>query len=276
MLRKYKPFLKAGAMNAFAFKGAIFTWLFISFLQILCVVFLWIAVYQYSENGMDSVINGFTFKEMIVYNVFVNIFGFATLGGDTLFTINEDIKKGTIDLAFTKPISYRLRLGMENLGNLLAINMMIGIPGFVIAFIVFISIGYIQVTPLFFIISIILFLIGQLIANLLNDTINYICGVLCFYTSSGWGINQAKDVIVSFLCGRLLPLAFFPGLFGVIIGYLPFAGISYYPVLILIGKVDLLTSIHYVGFSLSWLILLNILAKLLFNHASKKITVQGG
>jgi hypothetical protein len=34
--------------------------------------------------------------------------------------------------------------------------------------------------------------------------------------------------------------------------------------------------IHYVGFSLTWLILLNIFAKLLFNHASKKITVQGG
>ena len=259
MLRKYKPFLKAGAMNAFAYKSAIFTWLFISILQILCVVFLWVAVYQNSPDGMDSIINGFTFKEMIVYTVFVNIFGFATLGGDTLFIINEDIKKGTIDLAFTKPISYRLRLLSENLGNLFAVNLMIGIPGFVIAFIVFASIGF-----------------AQFIANLLNDTISYICGVLCFYTSSGWGINQAKEVIVSFLCGRLLPLAFFPGIFGTIIGYLPFAGISYYPVLILIGKVDVLKSIHYVGFSLCWLILLNIFAKLLFNHASKKITVQGG
>ena len=139
MLKKYKPFLRAGMMNAFAYKSAIFTWLFISILQILCVVFLWVAVYKNSPDGVDSVINGFTFKEMIVYNVFVNIFGFATLGGDTLFTINEDIKKGTIDLAFTKPISYRLRLLMENFGNLLAINIMIGIPGYVIAFIVFIS-----------------------------------------------------------------------------------------------------------------------------------------
>ena len=276
MLKKYKPFLKAGMMNAFAYKGAIFTWLFISILQILCVVFLWVAVYKNSPDGIDSVINGFSFKEMIVYNVFVNIFGFATLGGDTLFIINEDIKKGTIDLAFTKPISYRFRLLMENLGNLFAINIMIGLPGYIIAFIVFISIGFIQLSPLTIIISILLFLIAQIIANLLNDTISYICGVLCFYTSSGWGINQAKEVIVSFLCGRLLPLAFFPGVFGVIISYLPFAGISYYPVLILMGKTDILMGIHYVGFSLTWLILLNIFAKLLFNHASKKITVQGG
>lgn len=33
MLRKYKPFLKAGMMNAFAYKGAIYTWLFISILH---------------------------------------------------------------------------------------------------------------------------------------------------------------------------------------------------------------------------------------------------
>ena len=276
MLRKYKPFLKAGAMNAFAYKSAIFTWLIISILQIICVVFLWVAVYKNSSDGMNSVINGFTFKEMIVYTVFVNIFGFATLGGDTLFMINEDIKKGTIDLAFTKPISYRVRLMSENLGNLLALNLMIGIPGFTIAFIVFGLIDFITITPLSLIISILLFIVAQVIANLLNDTISYICGVLCFYTSSGWGINQAKEVIVRFLCGGLLPLAFFPGVFGKVIEYLPFAGISYYPVLILIGKVDILKSIHYVGFSFCWLVLLNIFAKLLFNHASKKITVQGG
>ena len=239
-------------------------------------MFLWVAVYKNSPSGVDSVINGFTFKEMIVYNVFVNIFGFATLGGDTLFTINEDIKKGTIDLAFTKPISYRIRLLTQNLGNLFAVNVMIGIPGFIIAFIVFISIGYITVTPLSLIMGVLLFLIAQIIANILDDTISYICGVLCFYTSSGWGINQAREVIVSFLCGRLLPLSFFPGIVGIIVGYLPFAGISYYPVLILTGKVDLLTSIQYIGISLSWLVLLNIFAKLLFNHASKKITVQGG
>ena len=196
MLRKYKPFLKAGAMNAFAYKSAIFTWLIISILQIICVVFLWVAVYKNSSDGMDSVINGFTFKEMIVYTVFVNIFGFATLGGDTLFMINEDIKKGTIDLAFTKPISYRVRLMSENLGNLLAVNLMIGIPGFTIAFIVFGLIDFITITPLSLIISILLFIVAQVIANLLNDTISYICGVLCFYTSSGWGINQAKEVII--------------------------------------------------------------------------------
>ena len=275
-MRKYKPFMKTGAMNAFAYKGSIFTWLFISALQIVCVVFLWVAVYQNSPGGADAVINGFTFREMIVYTVFVNIFGFTTLGGDTLFTVNDDIKKGTIDLAFTKPISYRLRLMAENLGQFYAVELMIGIPGFVIAFIVFAATGMITVTPVSLLFSVILFLLAQLAANLLDDTISYICGVLCFYTSSGWGINQAREVVVSFLSGRLLPLTFFPGFFATIVGFLPFAGISYYPVLILMGKADIRIAVHYVGFSFVWLLLLSLFAKLLFHHASKKITVHGG
>lgn len=276
MLRKYKPFLKAGTMSAFAYKGSIFTWLFISALQIVCVVYLWVAVYQNSPDGVDSVINGFSFREMIVYTVFVNIFSFTTLGGDTLFVINNDIKMGTIDLAFTKPISYRLRLLAENLGQFFAVEFMIGIPGYLVAFIIFISTGMISVTPVSLIISVILFLFAQLAANMLGDTISYICGVLCFYTSSGWGINQAREVVVSFLSGSLLPLSFFPGIFGTIVRFLPFAGVSYYPVLILMGKADLLNSIYYVGFSLVWLLLLSAFAKLLFHHASKRITVHGG
>ena len=247
MLRKYKPFLKAGTMSAFAYKGSIFTWLFISALQIVCVVYLWVAVYQNSPDGVNAVINGFSFKEMIVYTVFVNIFGFTTLGGDTLFVINNDIKKGTIDLAFTKPISYRLRLLAENLGQFLAVECMIGIPGYLIAFIIFIATGMLTVTPVNLIIAVILFLFAQLAANMLDDTISYFCGVLCFYTSSGWGINQAREVVVSFLSGRLLPLTFFPGFFATIVGFLPFAGISYYPVLILMGKADIRIAVHYVG-----------------------------
>lgn len=277
MLSRYKPFIKAGAMSMFSYRFRLITWIIVSFFQIACIVFMWVAIYKNSPNGVDSVINGFTFKEMIVYNVFVSIFGFVSLVGDTLWEINEDIKRGTIDLQFTKPLSYRLKFIFETTGCLFAINALFGLPMFIIAYVIFVSIGYITIpSVLGFLGAIALFLCAQLIACLLNDTINYICGVLCFYTSSGWGINQAKDVIVRFLSGGLLPLSFFPGWFGTVIHFLPFAGIAYYPVLILIGKTDVLMSVHYVGFSLCWLLLLNGMAKLLFNHASKKITVQGG
>lgn len=277
MFKKYKPFFRAGAMDLLAFKFNLFTWLFVTILQVACVLFLWIAVYKNSPQGFDSIINGYSFKEMICYLVFINIFNFVIFSNNTMWTIKEEIKDGTIAMAFIKPISYRLRFVFTTLGNVFMQNLLVGLPCFSIAYIVFISLGYIQIVSVgIFILHIVLFILAVLIATLLNDVIDYIFGVLCFYTSSGFGIAQIKNVIIGFFSGTLLPLSFLPGLFGIIVQYFPFSGMGQNPVLIFLMKIDSVESIKLIGLSLAWLILLEFVAFLLFKHASKKVTVQGG
>lgn len=277
MFKRYKPFFKAGAMDLLAYKFNILTWLVVSVFEVVCIVFLWIAVYQNSSDGVNSIINGFNFKEMISYLVFINMFTFVTFDGTTLWTINEEIKKGTITMAFTRPISYRKRFIATTLGALSVMNLMLGLPCFIIAYIVFILIEFIAVESIWiFAAHIILFFIAQLLAALINDVLNYIFGVLCFYTSSGWGINQIKQVIVMFLSGTLVPISFFPDTIKTIVGYLPFAGMAQNPVLILLMKVDIVNSLILIGISLFWWIVLEVFGMILFNKASKKVTVQGG
>ena len=277
MLKKYKPFFRAGAMDRLAFKFNLFTWVFVTVFEVACILFLWIAVYKNSPNGLDSVINGYTFKEMICYLVMINIFTFVVFSSDTMWQIKEEIKDGTIAMAFIKPISYRARFIFTNLGNVFMQILLIGLPCFSIAYIVFICIGYIQIASIWiFLLHLILFVIALLFSTLLNDVIDYIFGILCFYTSSGWGLSQIKNVIIGFFAGTLLPLSFFPGIFGEIIEYFPFAGMAQNPVLILLMKVDPIESLKLIGLSCIWLILLECFAALLFKHASKKVTVQGG
>lgn len=277
MFKRYKPFFRAGAMDFLAYKFSVFTWLIISGLQVLCVVFLWTAVYKNSVDGVNTIINGFSFKEMIVYLVMINIFMFIMGDSTTLFTINDEIKDGTIAMSFTKPISYRTRFIATTLGSAALNFLIIGLPGFTIAYIVFGIIGFIKFTSIWsFLLYILLFLISGIIAILINDVICYIFGVMCFYTSSGWGLNQIKEVVVDFLSGTLIPLSFFPGVFKTIVNMLPFAGMAQNPVLILLMKVDYLEALKIIGLGLGWLIILEIFAKLLFSHASKKVTVQGG
>ena len=83
-------------------------------------------------------------------------------------------------------------------------------------------------------------------------------------------------MVIAFLSGSLLPLSFFPKTFGKILSYSPFAGLAQNPVLILMGGMDFLSALKCIGLSLGWWILLELLGKLLFNSASKKVTVQGG
>ena len=277
MFKKYKPFLRASAMDMMAWRFNILVWAVVTVFEVACLIFLWLAVYSSSEGGIDASINGFTYKEMISYVVLTTVFGFVTFNNDTLWFINQDIRKGTIGNYVIKPISYRGKFVASNLGAFLMMSTVFGIPLYGASLGVLIGINFLPIISVWdFIAHIGLFLIASVIACLLNDTIAYLFGILCFYTTSAWGLNSLKTTVISFLSGTLLPLAFFPPIFKDIVSYMPFAGMSQNPILILMMKYDYLESFKVIGISLAWLVILELFVKLLFSHAIKKVTVQGG
>ena len=277
MFKKYKPFLRASAMDMMAWRFNILVWVVVTVFEVACLIFLWLAIYSSSEGGIDASINGFTYKEMISYVVLTTVFGFVTFNNDTLWFINQDIRKGTIGNYVIKPISYRGKFVASNLGAFLMMSTVFGIPLYGASLGVLIGIGFLPIISVWdFIAHIGLFLIASVIACLLNDTIAYLFGILCFYTTSAWGLNSLKTTVISFLSGTLLPLAFFPPIFKDIVSYMPFAGMSQNPILILMMKYDYLESFKVIGISLAWLVILELFVKLLFSHAIKKVTVQGG
>lgn len=276
-LRKYKPFVRASAIDMMAYRFNIITWAIVTVFEVACLIFLWLAVYQSSEGGIDSSINGFTYKEMIVYVVLTTIFGFITFNDDTLWFINRDIRQGTIGNFLIKPISYRGKFIASNIGAFLMMSIVFGIPLYAAGLGVLIGIGYLPVASVWdFIAHFALFLVASVLACLLNGVISYIFGILCFYTSAAWGLNALKTTVISFLSGTLLPIAFFPNIFREIVTYMPFAGMSQNPVLILMMKYDYLECCKVILISLAWLVLLELFAKLLFSRAIKVVTVQGG
>lgn len=277
MFTKYKPFFKAGAMAQMAYKFNILSWFIISFLEWSCLIFLWFSVYKASAAGMDSVINGFSFREMIVYTVFINILTFAVFVNDTFDQISNEIKDGTIAISFIRPISYRGRFIAQNLGTVTTIFLILAFPAIIISLTVFTKIGFLSYPNYHILIrSIIFFLFTTFFAVLINDSISYIMGIMCFYTTQAFGLNQMRDVIVNFLAGVLIPVSFFPGKFRDIVNALPFAGLAQNPILILQGKTSLVESIYMLAKNILWLMIFEFLGWLLFKSASKKVTVQGG
>ena len=276
-LRKYKPFARASAIDVMAYRFNIITWAIVTVAEVACLIFLWLAVYQSSEGGIDSSINGFTYKEMIVYVVLTTVFGFVTFNDDTVWFINRDIRQGTIGNFLIKPISYRGKFIASNIGAFLMMSLVFGIPLYAAGLGVLIGIGYLPVASIWdFIAHFLLFLVASVLACLLNGAISYIFGILCFYTTAAWGLNALKTTVIAFLSGTLLPIAFFPNIFREIVSYMPFAGMSQNPILILMMKYDYLECGKVILISFGWWVLLELIGKLLFNHAIKIVTVQGG
>ena len=275
ILKLYLPFSKAGVKIELAYKAQIVMWIIISLVQTLFVVFLYGAIYRNSPDGMNSVINGFTFYDMILYMITSFFFSFVMGSGDTSYDIATDIREGTIANTLTKPVSYRLRHLFTYIGVLALDYAAVIIPFLTIVYAIFIGLGLLKVTAGAFILNVVLFILFSILAGFVNNAISYFIGLMVFYTDHLFGLNMARNAIQGFLGGQMVPLSYM-GVLGVVFSYTPFAFMNSVPVLVLMGKVELTQAIIYIFIALAWIIAIEIANKLIFSHALKKLTVQGG
>ncbi len=274
-LNLYLPFSKAGIKIELSYKAQIVMWIFISFIQIFFVLFLYKAIYRNSPDGMGSVINGFTFYDMVLYMITSFFFSFIMGAGDTSYEIWTDIKEGTIANTLTKPVSYRLRHLFTYFGVLVFDYVIIIIPFLSIVYTVFISLGLIQVTISKFLLNILFFVVFSILAGFINNAVSYFVGMLVFYTDHLFGLNMARNALQGFLGGQMVPLAYM-GQLGVIFSFTPFAFMNSVPVLTLMGKLNIEGVVLYMGIALLWIAIIELVNHFIFSRALKKITVQGG
>lgn len=273
--RQYLPFSSAGVKGVLAYKAQTFMWLFIAFLDVFFIVFLYQAIYRNSPEGMNSVINGFTFYEMVLYMVTSFVFSFVVNGSETSWNIFQDIKEGTIANTLTKPVSYRLRHLFTYIGGMVFLFIIMVLPILTVVYGIFIGFGFVEINISRFIINLLIFLVLTVLGGLINDAICYFVGMLTFFTEHMFGLNFLKNSIQSFLSGTTVPLSFM-GFFGVICSYTPFAFLNSTPVLTLMCKFDSINALIYVGVAFGWLILLETINHLMFKHCIRRVTVQGG
>lgn len=274
-LRLYLPFSKAGVKVELAYKAQIVMWLIISLIETIFVVFLYGAIYRNSENGMDSVINGFSFYDMVLYMITSFFFTFIMGSGDTSYEIATDIREGTIANTLTKPVSYRLRHLFTYFGVVTLDYIVVIIPFLGVVYGIFLGTGLLQVTAGRFIINALLFVLFSILAGFINNAISYFVGLMVFYTDHLFGLNMARNAIQGFLGGQMVPLAYM-GKLGVVFSFTPFAFLNSVPVLVLMGKVDIMQALLYILIALAWILVIEIANHLIFKHAITKLTVQGG
>ena len=198
-------------------------------------------------------------------------------GGETQDVISDEIQNGQIAMSLIKPISYRLRFVFTTLGNLIASDLIVGFPLLIISTALLVRGGFMALpAPGDFVIFIIFFLVAQVLAKLLFDSIDYIFGLISFYTMASFGLFQIKDVIINFLSGTLIPIAFFPDIAAKIVNYLPFVGMAQNPTLIYLGRMDIYQAMFTIVLQIIWLVVLEIFAHFFFRKAIKIVTIQGG
>ena len=268
-LRIYLPFAANELKRQLAYKGAFYLFILVHLFGSFISYYLWMAIYGSSEK---AVIGGLTQEEMVVYVFMVYVTG-SVVTASISTMVSEDVVKGTVAMNLIKPIDYRLSLIAMASGNMVyrflvpSVFIWIGLEIYKIK-----VLGLAPVT----IAGILLYLISCVMSFLIYVLFDFCFGMLAFFTTYIFGMRMAKDALLSFLTGQLIPISFFPDAMQRVFDFLPFSSMVYTPVMIYLGKYTGQTLAFMLLRQAAWVVLLYGLGSLIWRQVTRWRVVLGG
>lgn len=262
--KKYVTLARCSMQNALAYRLSFILNFIASFIGLIAMYFLWQAVYI----GRDQ-LSGFTWEQMQGY-LLVTFFVNSMLSYYSESGISGKILDGSVMMDLLRPIEFQKARLAETLGSCVLEGLLSCILiGFSAIFMFGITLphdGW----------SLFLFGISMLSSILVKFSVVYLFALLCFWTTSSYGIYLARTSITNLLSGALVPLTFFPGWLHSLAMALPFQGIVNTPVRIGLGMAEHTEAWRMIGVQWIWIILLWMLGRWMWSRAVRQITIHGG
>ncbi len=263
------PFFRASIQDTLAYKGSFFMYSLGGILRVFIMMYLWKTVFA---NNPNSIIEGFTLAQMINYVFMSDVVGRTVYNGiDEI--VAWEVKDGSIAMNLIRPGSYQWRLFFFALGNAASDFLFVGLPMW-IGLVLVRHFGAGEALPS--LANVAFFLLSFALSFLVMFFFNISFGFLAFYTTNAWGLTQTKWVLVQLLSGRLIPLAFFPVWAQKAFQFLPFASMTYSPVMIYLGMYTPLEILKILGIQIVWIVILYAVSVLVWKNAVKRLTILGG
>lgn len=265
----YVPFALNELKRNLAYKGSFYLFILCSCFGAFISYYLWMAIYGSSESG---VLGGLTQNEMIIY-IFMTYVTANLVDVEVSGYMLDDIREGAVVMNLIKPIDYRLSLMSKAMGNVVyrflapSIFVWIGLE-------VYKVFGLGMEWTSFR--NVVLYLISTMFSVLIYQLFDFCFGLMAFVTTYMFGLKMAKNALVSFLTGQLIPISFFPEVLQQIFGFLPFSSMVYTPVMIYLGKYTGEALFAVMLRQVIWIVLLYGFGTFLWNRITKRLIVLGG
>lgn len=262
--KKYISLCRISMENAIAYRSSFIINISSSLFAALSLFYLWHAIF----NGRTDM-NGYSWNQMKTY-LLITFITNTLLSWYSETAISKKILDGSVAMDLLKPLDFKLARLAETIGSSILESMVAVIFGCVILLVYKgILLPANMLTWLSFIVSL-------LLSVMTKFSIIYIFSLFCFWTSSHMGLAVARAAITNFFSGALIPLAFFPGWLERFALLLPFKGIVYIPASIYLGQLQGMGVVRAFAFQIIWLIILNLLGKLMWTWAIRQVTIFGG
>lgn len=265
MIKLWGEYLKNQLKCLIKYRMTFWASIFNIAIKTLAMGMVWQAVYK--QQGIQMQYN---VREMLIYSTTSIALAqcMTWWDGPHMYTLNS-VKKGTIIFDVIRSINFFVQLfcrgSSEFLLNLfvyffptmcfgnLVFDLQIKLDRFVIMFFISVILGY-------------LILFGfQLLLSMVSVIMLELDGILLLF-----------HAVVMLLACETVPLEMYPVLLQKVIVNLPFRYIFYFPLTIIIEKINLDTFINSIIVEIAWIFLLFIIIGFGWNKIKKHICIQGG
>jgi ABC-2 type transport system permease protein len=240
----------------------------VSAITLAIQLYLWRAIY---DGRTDVSLGNFYLAEMTTYLLVGNLLRIL-LDSRVEHEVAAEVMHGDIAINFIRPLSYVALKFFTSLPVTITNLVFVAVP-LLALFLLPLDLDLMWPRTGDFI----LFLISATLSFGTSFLINLLVGFASFWTTNIWGIQVLKTGVSNFFSGYLLPLSFLGGSVAVVAEALPFRGLIYSPLRILLGKYSGLGELLGIfGLQVLWLVVLWFLVHAVLRRATYRLEVLGG
>ncbi|MDF2721752.1 MAG: hypothetical protein K0Q59_1427 [Paenibacillus sp.] len=228
------------------------------------LVSIWSTLFHNKEE-----VQGVQLPVMISYVIISAVIG-SLIDSSIHTKIGERVEDGSLSLDFIKPISFKLHLFAEQIGENVFRFLFNTLPACVLVALVW---GFQLPDEPY---QVVFFLITLINGLLLHYYFNFILGLIVFYLESSFFIEWVSTALFQLFAGSFVPLWFYPAWLYNISMFLPFRLFTFEPISIFVGKTDLHGAVWVVILQLMWLAVFVLVEKWLWRRAQTIVDIHGG
>jgi ABC-2 type transport system permease protein len=263
-LLKFVQIISIGLQEQLAYCAAVWFRILTTLVSIVIYYSIWNIIFRDTAS-----VNGFSLAQMVTYVILSQILSSQFSGGINQ-TLAQWIYDGRIATELLRPVSIIFSLFSQRVSGFIGFFILNALPTAIISVLLF---GCLLPAGL---VEFALFLLTLLISVVLMFFLEFMVGLVSFYTMNFYGVTFAKNAVFSILSGGVVPLFLFPGWLQGVFVFLPFPYLVSLPVNIYLGAIPVGEALAGILIQLAWTLAMGLLAVLFFKTAVKKVVVQGG
>ncbi len=268
MIAKYFVVFRVALAERLVYRVDFFVSTFLRFIPIITTILLWRAIY---DGAQREEVGGLLYTQMVSYYLLVMVArAFGSMPG-LAGTIASDIRDGELRKYLLQPIDY--------LTYCLTLRSAHKVVYFLTAAIPYGLVFWMcrRFLPPFPDATMLLLAIASLaLAFALGFVIHSLLGLLGFWFLEVGGLLHVFMTMQYFLSGHMFPLSLLPDWAANFINRLPFAYETYFPVLILLQRLDVDEALRVIAIQAAWVLVLGVAVRWAWSRGLRRYAAYGG